>query len=349
MKNQWANTGDYYRLNAVSYNLPKLPPAIYKLEEDRAGFYLAKISDKFTLPEKIYGMERPFIERVKKSWASTVGNMGVLLNGLRGTGKTVTAEIISNEMNLPVIVISQAFEETLISFINDLQDDCIIFFDEYDKTFEKKSSLLLTVMDGVLKTDIRIMFLLTTNEDILNNNMYQRPSRIRYIKKFGNLDADVVMEIVEDLLEPKELKVDTINFISELSIITIDLVKTIIQEVNIHKETPYNFSDVFNVHGNERLYKVTQLLEDGTMEVLFPRCMLDSDYVSIPFSNMDIGNSIYLNGKYQGSIREIVNATTVDVERRVEKSGDESMETRRLNFSLQSRVHYSFKGKSIGL
>ena len=166
---------------------------------------------------------------------------------------------------------------------------------------------------------------------------------------FMQLTAANRREIVEDLLEPKELKVDTINFISELSIITIDLVKTIIQEVNIHKETPYNFSDVFNVHGNERLYKVTQLLEDGTMEVLFPRCMLDTDYVNIPFSNMDIGNSIYLNGKYQGSIREIVNATTVDVERRVEKSGDESMETRRLNFSLQSRVHYSFKGKSIGL
>lgn len=333
-------------MRGVSQNLPALPRAVYKLQEDRFGFYLTKVSDEFSLPEKVYGMERPFIERVKRSWAGTTGNMGVLLNGIRGTGKTVTAEILANEMNIPIIIINQQFDGQITDFINELQDDCVIFFDEYDKLFDRNSATLLTVMDGVLKTDVRLMFLLTSNEDHLNDNMYQRPSRIRYIKAFGNLDPDVVIEIIDDLLEHKHLRETTINFISELSIITIDLVKSIIQEVNIHEESPFDFANVFNINGNERTYKVVQLKDDGTEEVVYSRAVLDDTYV--PFTNMDIGNSLYINGRYQGSIQEIIDANTVEVSKRVDdKDGKEVFECRKLRMQAQSRKHYSFINKGL--
>lgn len=346
MKNQWVSSGDEFRMRSVSQNLAALPRAVYKVQEDRFGFYMTRVSDEFTLPDKVYGMERPFIDRVKKSWANTKGNMGILLNGTRGTGKTVTAEILANELELPVIIINQQFEGQITDFINELQDDCVIFFDEYDKIFQKYSSTLLTVMDGVLRTDIRIMFLLTTNDDHLNDNMYQRPSRIRYIKTFGNMDPDIVMEIVDDLLIHKHLVDETVKFISELSIITMDLVKSIIQEVNIHNESPYVFGDIFNITSNEKMYKLVHIKEDKTEEVIFQHATID-DYMNVPFNVMDIGSALYMNGKYQGSIREIVDSNTVITERRDHKDGEEVMETRMLNITPVKRKHYSFIKKGL--
>lgn len=333
-------------MRGVSQNLPALPRAVYKVQEDRFGFYMTKVSEEFTLPQKVYGMERPFIERVKTSWAHTTGNMGILLNGTRGTGKTVTAEILANEMNVPVIIINQQFEGSIIDFINELQDDCVIFFDEYDKTFEKHSSTLLTVMDGVLKTDIRIMFLLTTNDDHLNDNMYQRPSRIRYIKTFGNMEPEVVMQIVNDLLQHKHLAGETVKFISELSIITMDLVKSIIQEVNIHNESPYVFGEIFNITSNERSYKVTQIKEDKTEEIIYQHASLD-DFMHIPFNITDVGNGLYMNGSYQGTIREILDGNTVLTERNKPSGNDGEKESRILNIVPVKRKHYSFVNKGL--
>ncbi len=345
MQNQWVYSGSEYRMREISHQLPALPAAVYKVQEDKWGFYMIEVSKQFALPEKVYGVQRPFIDRVKRSWANTKGNMGILLNGIRGTGKTVTAEMICNELNLPVLIISQTFENNVTDFINELQDDCIIFIDEYDKIYEKYSSALLTVMDGVLKRNARIMFLLTTNDDRLNENMYQRPSRIRYIKGFGNLDPDVVVEIIDDKLQHPELRQVTIDFISELSIITIDLVQSIIEEVNIHQESPYEFGDIFNINGTERTFKVTQRHEDGTETVLFQKAVLDD--MIVPFVNSELGSSIYINGRYQGNLREIFDPSTVEVSRRIHKDDEEIDEVRTLHFEQMSRKHYSFINKGL--
>lgn len=339
MENKWRNFGGVLRLSETSQQLRNLPVAIYKLQDDKYGFYLTELDKQFDLPEKIYGLQTSFIERVKRTWENTEGNMGILLNGLRGTGKTVTAEMICNEMQLPVIVINDKFEDGVTHFINELQDDCIIFFDEYDKIYEKYSSELLTVMDGVMKRDVRIMFLLTTNDDFLNENMYQRPSRIRYIKTFGNLEPEVVFEVVDDLLIHKELREATIKFISELTIITIDLVKSIVQEVNIHHESPEAFADVYNVRGTERVYKVSQINKDGKAKVLYQRATIDE--LIVPFNTVDTGSGLYVNGRYLGSIMTIVDKQTLEVQKRSE--GDsQKMIVSTYHFEPVSRKHYSF-------
>lgn len=341
MQNQWMHTNSVYRMRETSQQLDKLPAAIYKLQEDRFGFYLLEVQKSFPLPDKVYGLQRKFIERVKRSWQHTTDNMGILLNGTRGTGKTVTAEVIANEMQLPVIIINQQFEGNMNDFINELQDDCVIFFDEYDKLFERNSSALLTVMDGVLKTNVRVMFLLTTNESHLNDNMYQRPSRIRYINTFGNLDPDVVIEVVDDCLHATEYRQDVINFISELTIITIDLVKSIIEEVNIHQESPYEFREIFNITGNEKTYQVAQIMDDNSETVVYERATLD-DGLILPFTFSDINNYLYLNGNHQGRIEEVLNANTIKVRYRSHSEDKEVVEFKTLRFTQKSRKHYSF-------
>lgn len=69
------------------------------------------------------------------------------------------------------------------------------------------------------------IFILTTNSLSINENLIERPGRVRYIKTFRDLTAEIIEEVVDDLLKHKQFRNDTIRFISSLESITIVLLK----------------------------------------------------------------------------------------------------------------------------
>lgn len=312
MNNVWSKSGNSYRLSEISHQQLHLPVGVYRLEynEPFGYFYLEHVQDQFSFPYKIYGIETDFIQRVKKSWDNTKGNMGVLLNGLKGTGKTVTAELICNEMDVPVILIQKHYGG-LVSFLNSVQQDVIIFIDEYEKIYNKYDNSLLSVMDGAFRTESRKMFLLTTNELTIEKNMLQRPSRIRYIKSYTDLTLDVIMEVVDDKLVHKHLRDCTIKMISELPIITMDLVKSVIEEVNIHNEDPALFKDIFNVQGDQaEMYNVYTIAENGSKVAFAKNVSVAPTY----FSAYDEGESMYIQRHRIGTIVKFINKSQMLIE-----------------------------------
>lgn len=75
--------------------------------------------------------------------------------------------------------------------------------------FSESDSTILQIMDGVYNSKYRKVFLLTTNAMTINENMVGRPSRIRYVKEFGNLD----LKVVNDALQVPEARQDLLDFI----------------------------------------------------------------------------------------------------------------------------------------
>ena len=69
------------------------------------NIYLEEYAPEFHFDFKVYGLEHDFIDHVMKTFENTTSNLGILLNGTKGTGKTVTAKILANKMNLPVIIV----------------------------------------------------------------------------------------------------------------------------------------------------------------------------------------------------------------------------------------------------
>jgi hypothetical protein len=335
--------GNSYRLSEISHQQSFLTSGVYRLEynEPFGYFYLDHVQDSFTFPYKIYGVETEFIQRVKKSWHNTTGNMGVLLNGLKGTGKTVTAELICNELNLPVILVQKHYPG-LVSFLNSIQQDVIIFIDEYEKTYNKYDNSLLSVMDGVFRTDSRKMFLLTTNELTIEKNMLQRPSRIRYIKSYTDLTLDVIMEVVDDKLIHKHLRDCTIKMISELPIITMDLVKAVVEEVNIHNEDPTLFKHIFNVQGDQAdIYNIFRINEDGTRTEFAKNAPVAPAY----FSSYDEGEGLYVQRKRVGTITKFINKSQllVEVEHIPVNQEEESyVENQLFHFEPAAKTHKAF-------
>lgn len=222
------------------------------------GFYLSKIAESFTFDYKLYGLNQKFIDYVLKTYENTTGNLGVLLDGIKGTGKTVVAKELCNRLQLPVILVQSMGVDTnskLIKYLSTSIDfDCIFFFDEYEKEF-KNSSDVLSFMDGTYNSIYRKVFLLTTNELNVDPNLLGRPSRIRYKKSFSNLSEEVTREILNDILEDKTAIEKVIELTHSMNIITIDLIKAIATEINIHGvEALPNIKETFNIEFSRFTY-----------------------------------------------------------------------------------------------
>jgi len=306
----WAQMDEKFILTTPSIEHQQLDNGVYTVKfNDRIGFYLIRVSDDFAFNCKIYGLETDLIKRVLKTYDNTSGNLGVLLNGVKGTGKTFSSKIIANSVPQPTIIISEAIPGVQY-FINSVPQNITVFIDEYEKIFGESKDML-TIMDGAMNSEHRRLFLYTTNRLYVDDNLKQRPSRIRYIKSFGDLTPSVVEEIVDDCLNYPELKDACMQFFKRLSLITVDIVKAILVEVNIHQESPEVFGDIFNVEKVEGNYSIYALSEDGTSALeaenvkIYPRPRFtDESYLNYTFS---------VNDTYIGPITKIINENTIEV------------------------------------
>ncbi len=191
---------------------------------------------------KIYDLDsEEIISKIIMTWSSDLfresnKNLGVIFNGLKGTGKTIAAKLLCNRIGLPVIVISKPVNG-MLEFIQSLHFESAILIDEAEKTFREEQEVLLKMIDGVYN-DMRKLYILTTNKLSIDENLLGRPGRIRYIKEFSNLSARAVNDIIDDNLKDVSLKEEVLKVVDSLEISTIDILKAIIDECNIMEAVP---------------------------------------------------------------------------------------------------------------
>lgn len=245
----------------------KLPKGNYILRYDqRKGFYLTKTMD-FKLPSKLYG-DHSIVNRWKSSWENNTNkNMGIILSGTKGTGKTITAQKFCIEANLPVITINEAFAGSdFIEFItNPVLGECIIFIDEFEKVYPRYSgkvdaSDLLSIMDGNYST--RLVFLFTVNEFDISDYLVNRLSRIKYRKDYVNMTDDEMQEVINDMLVNKSHTESIYDFFDAVGIRTYDLLTNLIKEMNLFKEDAISVGAHLNLQPSPKRYAVFEL-HDG--------------------------------------------------------------------------------------
>ena len=245
MSNQrWLNEGGIFYPIIGEIVLHDTPgPGVWQvyqspnMNDRRIG--LVKISDKFTFDYKIYNFGgQDMFEKIKAIWDSDLytennKNLGIIYNGTKGTGKTVSAKLLCNDLKLPVIIVNHTYEGLILDFIQSLEFECIIFIDEAEKTFTgDEQEVLLKMIDGVYNKS-RKLYILTTNTLNINENLISRPGRIRYVQEFGNLYPAAINEYIDDNLKDPSKKDKVLEQVDLLEIITIDILKALVEEVNI--------------------------------------------------------------------------------------------------------------------
>lgn len=206
--------------------IDKLPSAIYTVCQDMGGYFLSFVSDKFDVPNKIYGSTNARADKILKTYDGRTRSTGVLMSGDKGSGKTMLSSLLSNKMlerDLPVILIEKPFTGTgFIDFLNNI-GECVLFFDEFAKVFSKvdedseenkSQDGLLSVFDGA--HTIKRLILLTENETYnINKYMLNRPGRIFYHFKYSKLEEALVREyctannIPDDIVEAILLRIES--------------------------------------------------------------------------------------------------------------------------------------------
>lgn len=234
--------GDQIHFGVVGNNLNLTPGQVYIICWDHLTdeSYLKEIPS-LQLPTRLYipNSDKKFVKKIISKYNSTdAGNTGVILTGIKGTGKTVLAKKIAIDSGLPIIIFDKKFPpRELPSLMVKLSDHkvCIIIdeIDKYAKQAYHSDDFLLQVFDGISTYGNNIIICTCNDTTDVNEYLLDRCSRIRYYRKFEELSSSMIELILLDRLENTENVKEIVDFIQEkFGLISFDNVASFADEIN---------------------------------------------------------------------------------------------------------------------
>lgn len=239
------------------------------------GFYL-RVHPDMEIKEKIYGVHESKVKKVIKSFQSFERNLGIILSGDKGIGKSVFARMMCKkaiEQGYPVIIVDEA-NQGLARFLENIDQECVVLFDEFDKNFSKhdmggEQSKLLSLFDGTAGG--KKMFLVTCNELYgLNQFIINRPGRFHYHFRFGYPKAEEIREYLQDKLsEAYYGEIDKVIAFAARVNLNYDCLRAIAFELNQGISFKEAITDLNILNMVPEHYDVYLYLENG--EVLYEK------------------------------------------------------------------------------
>lgn len=220
---------------------------IYTVEIDQWSDAISlKIAPDFVMPNKVYETDdsSKFIDKVLNHYKkSNNGTTGVMLSGLKGSGKTITAKIIALKSELPIILIDKGFRPSRLTKLFNLLSDteACVLFDEIDKLGEDyDDDYLLKILDGANTSGKKLILCTCNDTEDVSEYLLDRCSRIRYWKEYGELSASMISNILEDKLNDKsEIKPLTDFIIENFDVVSFDNIASFVDEVNEYPNSTF--------------------------------------------------------------------------------------------------------------
>lgn len=234
----------------------------YELEAGRC-YYLKynRYEDKsfllrdgeLTLPKKIYG-GTGLEERILKSFNSSNKSVGVLLEGLKGSGKTLFSKVLAKKSGLPIIIVDEEYPvQRAVEFFAKIEQPICLLFDELEKnTCFWRTDKLLKLLDGVQPGPKKLTIMTCNNIDNLDDNLKDRCSRIRYYIHYDGLSLSSIQEIVNDVIENESNKIGLADKIfNSIKTKSYDNIISICKEINIFPDMLFeDIMSIMNIDGN---------------------------------------------------------------------------------------------------
>lgn len=311
-----------------------LPPLTYFIKFESTanfqGFYL-EMGDNFSEVEKVYGNLQQRTDRIIDTYLDRKDkkvNTGILLSGLKGSGKTMQAKMVSNQLRIkhgiPTLIVADSFDSALLSlYLKDIDVPALILFEEFEKLYKSlgesyraynadnessrsRMSLkdsqegLLTLLDGVMNSNK--LFIFTCNRTFeINDLLLNRPGRVWYHFKYSGLEENIIDAYCNEKIPDKE-SIKQIKQISDYldEGFTFDVMQSIVEESLRLNTTPFEALSYLNIEPQpiNSYYSYEIINEDGKFEVIpsiYDRRVTVKNYLSS--ETIEVNFEVYIKNK----------------------------------------------------
>jgi SpoVK/Ycf46/Vps4 family AAA+-type ATPase len=246
MMNEFIKSGNkvYTKPSGVDYTLES--GVTYNLKyDDWEGLMYLELANNIKLPENYFysDPDKNFVSKVLTYFNATVKNTtGIMLKGLKGSGKSMLAKKIAIESNLPIIVVDPGFPaRRLNEFFNKFSQDVVILFDELEKN--KKywdSDKLLSFLDGISATCKKLVIFTCNSDDDICEFIKDRCSRVRYCRTFDAMSEEAVFGLCNREIDDEgEARAACAFIMKTFKTISFDNVLSFIEEVKMDSHATY--------------------------------------------------------------------------------------------------------------
>lgn len=250
----------YDNLPAFTFNIG------YSNEE---GCYLIQRAD-VTISEKAYGVHSIKADKVLDSFRLFERNLGVILSGDKGIGKSMFAKLVcvkAVQYGYPVIIVDACYPG-IARFIESIEQECVVLFDEFDKTFRcnqnnDDQAALLSMFDGT--SNGKKMFVVTCNDIFrLNSFIVNRPGRFHYHFRFDYPSENDIREYLTDRLKPEYYgEIERVTEFARKVSLNYDCLRAIAFEINNGNSFADAISDLNIMTTENEEYRVYLYFNNG--------------------------------------------------------------------------------------
>lgn len=268
---QIVNSGDTYEIYRNSLRTyDKLPAQVYKVcFHEQKGFWLEEHMGIEVNETKTYGVHEQKVQKVLNNFTLFNRNLGVILSGDKGIGKSLFSRMLSIaaiKQGIPVIIVD-GYIPGIASYLEEIEQEVMILFDEFDKTFDDKKgsaqTSMLSLFDGI--SPGKKLFVVTCNSLYkLNEYLVNRPGRFHYHLRFDYPGRLEIEEYLKDKLEEEYW--DEIHKVVRFSMkvrLNYDCLRAIAFELNQGLSFEEAVADLNIIRMEDAKYKLKLVLSNG--------------------------------------------------------------------------------------
>ena len=280
------NTGNNFKIYDNSLKtFNSLPTQSYIIRYDKMSGFFLETYPNIEITEKIYGIHKEKVAKVMNSFKIFDRNLGVILSGAKGIGKSICAKLLAQdaiEQGYPLIVVNQ-YIPGIADYIASIEQEVVVLFDEFDKTFFSgdRDSIgdpqteMLTLFDGLSMG--KKLFVVTCNElKNLNDYLVNRPGRFHYHFRFNFPTDGEIREYLTDKLGAKLAdEIEKVVSFSHKVDLNYDCLRSIAFELSSGSKFEEAIADLNIMNIQKEHYNVVAMFKGGIRSRVYKNFDMD--------------------------------------------------------------------------